>query len=424
MKIVTLRVSLMAALMCAGLTACDEEDGVSPEDQANETDTGTDDPLAPVPNPCEFTEAVTIGDADADGMVRIPPNHPDIFYMGRVDCADPEAPAFAFPGVSIRIRFEGTAVDMLFRDNGNASHINYYNIIIDDGEPEVLEMSPDQERYELARGLEDGEHTLEVFKRVESLPGAPGKGELLGFRIEAGMSLLPVTERPLRMEFIGDSITCGYGNEISTDTPDDFPYTTENSNAYKAYGAVTARILDAEYMAVAYSGRGMVRNYGGEFGDTLPEMYLDTIPEDSGSTKWHPEWYVPDLVVINLGTNDFSEGLEDDIDGYDAMREDFRATYIEFLETLRGYYPDAVIVAAIGPMISNSWPPGYNALTSIYDDVTEAVTARQDAGDDGVYMINFPTHGAPYGEDWHPTAETHQEMADALVAFLDEEGLF
>jgi hypothetical protein len=62
---------------------------------------------------CKLKEDVAIGQEEEDGMVHIPADHPDIFYSGRVDCSNPAAPAFAYPGVSIRARFEGDAVDML-----------------------------------------------------------------------------------------------------------------------------------------------------------------------------------------------------------------------------------------------------------------------------------------------------------------------
>ena len=106
--------------------------------------------------------------------------------------------------------------------------------------------------------------------------------------------------------FVGDSITCGYGNEISTMKPDAFHYTTQGSNANLAWGAVAARQLDAEYVAVAVSGRGVYRNYSGAAGDLLPVIYDKTLPDDATAPAWDIARYTPDVVVVNLGTNDFS----------------------------------------------------------------------------------------------------------------------
>ncbi len=374
---------------------------------------------------CKFTDPVSLGPPDAEGMVDVPANHPDIFYMGRIDCSNPLAPAFAFPGVSIRARFQGDALDMRLKDYGNAAVINYYNVMIDGGEPTVLEVAPDVEIYSLARGLPDAEHTVEIFKRIESGPsGTPnaGRADFLGFRIRQGRQLLEVAAKPHRLEFIGDSITCGYGNGIATNDPDSFPYTTKNSNAYTAYSAVVARNLNAEYLAVAYSGRGVNRNYDDYVGATLPEMYLSTLPDDPTGAEWEISRYTPELVVINLGTNDFSEGLAaEEVAG---MREQFRREYLLFLETLRGYYPDAVFILAVGPMLNNSWPPGYAAWTSIQEDVGAMVSARRQAGDADIHFLAHTPQQSPYGEDWHPTEATHNQMATELLELIDSLALF
>lgn len=414
----------MLTMLGVGSMACGEESAAQGE-KGTGTQGPSDDGRGRDADVCQLTAPVALGAPDAEGMVAVPANHPDIFYMGRVDCTNPQAPAFAFPGVSIRARFEGDALDMRLKDYGTEQVVNYYNAIIDGGEPTVVEVSPDVEIYPLARGLPDAEHTVEIFKRIESGPsGTPGSGraDFLGFRIRQGKQLLPVAAKPRRVELIGDSITCGYGNGIATDDPDSFPYTTRNSNAYTAYGAIVARNLNAEYLAVAYSGRGVNRNYDDYVGATIPEMYLTTLPDDPSGAEWEINRYTPDLVVINLGTNDFSEGLAaEEVAG---MRERFREEYLLFLETLRGYYPDAVLILAVGPMLNNSWPPGYDAWTSIQEDVGSVVSARQQAGDLDIHLLVHTPQQSPYGEDWHPTEATHSQMAAELLEMIDSLAIF
>lgn len=366
--------------------------------------------------------AASCGQATPEpGFVDVAPTDPAIRIVGRAT-DDPNARAFAYPGVSIHLRFEGDAIDLKLRDYGSPpseNATNYYDIIIDGGEPTVLQTCPEQEVYALARGLSDGEHTLEVFKRVESGPGGQpnaGKAELLGFRVREGKAVSAVPPKDRRIEFIGDSITAGYGNELSTTTPDDFPYTTKNSNARLAYGALTARALDAEYMAVAASGRGVLRNYSDFAGKKVPEFYPLILPEESDSPVWDFAKWTPDVVVINLGTNDFSPGIDD----MDQHRQDFREAYGEFLGSLRGYYPEAQLIAAVGPMLSDAYPTGYDAWTNIQADVQAVVEARHTAGDERVHYFKFTPQRSPYGEDWHPTVATHQAMADALVPFIQE----
>ncbi|HYO94691.1 MAG TPA: SGNH/GDSL hydrolase family protein, partial [Polyangiaceae bacterium] len=318
---------------------------------------------AMVPSVCGHSAAVEYSEPGADGLVDVPANDPNIHYMGRVDCSDPTQVSFAYPAVSIRVRFEGNAVDLRLRDYGQKGETvaNYYEVVLD-GVHQKLKVSPSETVYPLGRELGAGEHELEIWKRVESGPGgrpSQGRGDFLGLRIEAGNALLPVVAKTRAIEVIGDSITCGYGNEISTTTPDDFKYTTLNSNAYLAYGAVAARALDAEYVAVAASGRGVSRNFDSFPGLLVPAMWKLTLPENPSAPAWDFHAFTPDAVIINLGTNDFSPP---------AMAIDlhaFKQSYVTFLAEVRNVYPEALIVTALGPMLSDYYPPGILAWTEI-----------------------------------------------------------
>ena len=214
------------------------------------------------------------------------------------------------------------------------------------------------------------------------------------------------------MEFVGDSITCGYGDEVSTTTPDDFKFTAVNEDAYRAYGAITAEAFDADYVAIAVSGRGVVRNYSGFSAPVVPAIYETTLPEEASAPAWDHASYSPDVVVVNLGTNDFSPGIA--LDQLDAFRATFRQSYIDFLTRIREVHATASIVAVVGPMMSDSYPTGYTAWTSIQADVKAVVDARHDANDSNVYYFALAPQQSPYGEDWHPTIATHKQMAEAL----------
>lgn len=363
---------------------------------------------------CSFSTPVELGAESAEGTIAVPATHPHVSYGGRVDCAAAGGPALGHVGSSVHVRFRGTGLDLRLKDYGGGAPetTNYYDVTVDGGEPALLEVSPGQELYPLVSGLSDGEHQLELFKRVEAAPGGSsgaGKAEILGFVLH-GSELLPARRPERRLEFVGDSITCGYGNELETTDPDAFHYTTRNSNGHRAYGAVTASLLGAQYSAVAYSGRGISRSFGGGAGQILPDMYLNSIPEDSAAGAWDPAQYVPDAVIINLGTNDFSTTGVD--------RALFVQNYTDFLATLRGYYPNAALVAAIGPMLSDYYPPGEKAWTNAQADVQTAVAARVQAGDQNVHFLAFSPQTAPYGEDWHPTVATHRKMAEQLSTKL------
>jgi lysophospholipase L1-like esterase len=362
---------------------------------------------------CRFEQGSSL-EPQPDGTSLVSARSPLIAYSGRVDCAAEGGPLLGFVGASVRLRFVGSGLDLLLKDfgRGTPQTTNYYDVTLDGGTPRLLEVSPERERYELFSGLPEGPHTVEVFKRGEAAPGGvagAGKAQLLGFVLR-GSHLLPVDLPARKLEFVGDSITCGYGNELETDTPDLAHYTSLRSNGHKAYGAITAGLLGARYSAVAYSGRGMARNYAGAPGALLPELYSSSVPEEPSAAPWAPAAYVPDAVIVNLGTNDFSTpGVE---------RAQFVRRYTEFLARLRGYYPQALLVAALGPMLHDSEPPGDTPWSQARADVRAAVDARVSAGDNHVRVVFFEPQSGPWGEDWHPTAATHARMAEQLAQQL------
>lgn len=372
---------------------------------------GSEGPVSSKQDICGFTAPVPLGEVGADGLVDVPPNHPHIFTMGRIDCRDPAALAFAFPGVYLRARFQGNALDLKLEDFGGGTEqdTNYYDVIIDGQARAPLEVKSGVHVYELARGLGPGPHDVEIVKRIESNHGR-GAARFLGLRVQKGAELLPVRARPRRLEFIGDSITCGYGNELAVADPTNYGYTTKNSNAHMAYGAITARQLDAEYVAVAASGRGLSRNYAGGPGTLLPELHTLTLPDDPAAPLWDHARYQPDATIINLGTNDYSTP------GVDRTR--FRERYLQFLVDLRQRYPRTTLVVALGPMLNDDYPPEVRAWTTIRSDVAEVLAERKKAGEARLFYIEFEPQSAPFGEDWHPSRATHQRMADALTAEL------
>ena len=102
------------------------------------------------------------------------------------------------------------------------------------------------------------------------------------------------------MEVIGDSMSCGADNEGAPGEPG----TPANSNAYFSYGAMTARNIDADYMCISWSGKTMDAEHG------MPAIYERIVPEYY--SKWNYSTWIPDIVVINLSTNDLARKMMKD----------------------------------------------------------------------------------------------------------------
>jgi lysophospholipase L1-like esterase len=221
--------------------------------------------------------------------------------------------------------------------------------------------------------------------------------QFLGFTTGSGSILSAPAASSRRIEFIGDSITCGYGNE-GTDQYQSF--TTRNENAYLAYGSVTARLLGADQITVAWSGKGVIRNYGGDTNEVMPQIYDRILPYDS-FYLWDSSQWTPHVAVINLCTNDYSVGIPD--------RNQFTTAYRNFVQKIRSQYPPAHIYCALGPMLNN------DNLASARDYITSVVNSL---GDSRIHFIEFPMQDGSlgYGEDWHPSVATHEQMANQLAA--------
>jgi lysophospholipase L1-like esterase len=337
---------------------------------------------------------------------------PDIVLTGRIDSTNPQQIRFSAPGVYIEARFRGTGLSATLVDQHlYGKYQNYFDVVIDDGAPTKLAVSADQTNFVLASGLAPGEHTVLLAKRTES---SIGYTEFAGFTIQG--EILPAPERPSRrIVFIGDSITCGSGSEAKNGSPEceEDGWGQPYNNAHLAYGPVLARALDAEYQVTAVSGIGLVRNYSSMYdARPMPEVYDLTFLESMNRTKiWDTSAFVPDAVVIALGTNDFSPG---DSERENMDIETFAEAYVAFVETLRGYYPDAHFFAVSSPMLGNGWP---KAADTFLDDQRAAIAevARHfgAAGDDKVHEF-VATKLSGTGCGTHPSVEQHASMAAEL----------
>ncbi|HUT57393.1 MAG TPA: SGNH/GDSL hydrolase family protein [Phycisphaerae bacterium] len=349
--------------------------------------------------------------------VAVEPNSPQIRYVGRFDWRDAAGPRFEWSGCQIRFRFSGTAVNALLKDSASGgshpaggSRNNYFNVLIDGGEPKVLALEKGRTVYRLADGLADGEHTVTLFRRTEPLFGAV---QFMGLQLEAGKSLKPLPPAPKRLiEFIGDSITCGYGNE-GKDPKDPFRQQTENN--YLAYGAITARSFGADYVCLAWSGQGVYRDRGEKTDNVLPVLYGRALPSDRVS-KWDPNGYHPDVVVINLCTNDFAKSI--------PPKDEFLKAYRGLIATIRKHHgKDVHVFAAVGPMMYDGMPRGQGGgLTAIRGWLTEMAAEYDKAGDKKVHYFEFDRqdHANGLGSSYHPSLKTHRIMAAKLTGAITE----
>ncbi|NOK13646.1 SGNH/GDSL hydrolase family protein [Corallococcus exercitus] len=354
--------------------------------------------------------------------VSIPAADARVRYVGRTYRSETGV-VFSHPGVTVRARFWGDAVRMRLDDTGTGGDVgtNHFDVVVDGAPPRLLAVHPGQGSYVLASGLPVGLHTVEVFKRTESLVGA---STLLSLDVHGELREPPPRHTGLRVEFVGDSITCGYGTDV-TFVPESSSskvpgFTAKHQNPRQSHGWLTAQRLGAEAVFVCYSGHGVYRNLDLSTSGLLPDIYERAVPDHPAA--WDFANDSPDVIVLNAGTNDTFAGA-----GTAAFLPDeaaFKSAYRTFLARLRALHPRAHIVCTLGSMTD-----GYKRMerqgvvTSAHvgDWISDLVAERQRDGDARVHrhvmaMQNPFADGV--GEDWHPSAATHQKMAESLSRFI------
>jgi len=257
-------------------------------------------------------------------------------------------------------------------------------------------------------------HRITIRKMSEN---PKGKAGLAGFQTDG--TIAPATCEPakLKLEFIGDSITCGFGN--ATNDRDRMFYSMEE-NGWLAHPAVAARILNADLSTICYSGIAVLK-WNMRLGDrTMPSMgdlypYTDRLAEEmlgreNDFQAWDFAGNRPDVIVLNLGTNDASiidftnQGL--------AGQQRFEDEYIDFLKLLREKNgPQPWIVCALGSM-------DY----FLFDNIRHAVSRlEQETGDSRIRCFKYGRMRFMdgFGGAGHPNLATHQRMGQEIAAFIE-----
>ena len=322
----------------------------------------------------------------------VSPDNEAIRYVGRFT----EDYRFAWTGAEIETLFRGTSIAADFQVV--AAPPAGLTVVVD-GVPHFLKLGPGSETYTLAEGLDPNQvHRISIVKRSE---GSRGTVRFYGFELPDGGELMRPDSPDRRILFIGDSITCGYGNEAVDPKEGN---TVGNENGYMSYALIAARELDADAMLVCWSGRGMYRNRSQKNDQvgTLPQLFDQTLPFDS-EIQWDHSQFVPDVIVINLGTNDSAElnGAKPPL-----PQDGFVETYTTFLKRLRDMAPNAALVLSIGPMNSGSvaeWLPG---IAEKFENTSVLVYSKFQGKED-------------IGGHWHPSVVKDQKMARQLVQVIE-----
>jgi hypothetical protein len=327
-----------------------------------------------------------------------------ITYMGRIENISNDCAKIYWPGSSVSINFEGTEVKALLQNGPGTS---FFYAIVDGDALHAQRIKPDTGKtsYTLASGLKPGKHSVQLFKLTDNTTFT----KFYGFELNEGSKVLePLQPSHRKIEFYGNSITVGHGVDVPAGMDDSGE--ARYFNNYKSYAAITARYFDAQYSCIARSGIGIMISW---FPEIMPEIFDRLNPMDAQS-KWDFSNYTPDVVVVNLFQNDswlvnmpehpqFKARF-----GTTAPKEkDIVSAYQSFIAKIRGKYPKASIICALGNMDAtrdgSPWP-GY------------VESAVKNLADPKIYTHFFTYKDTPD----HPKVTEQQAMADDLIRFIEK----
>lgn len=323
--------------------------------------------------------------------------NPRITYMGRFVNDNDGSVRFNYPGSSIFAYFSGNYIGVKMRAGSGS-----FMVSLDNEEPSRWEFNENTELLYLD-SLESGSHLIHIMLATEGYDHNP---TFYGFQLcgENALRKKP-TLADEKFLFIGNSITCGYGVE-DNDPKHGFDYMTENH--YYSYAAITARHFGVQWHSISRSGIGVYRNYGDKReGSTvnMTQQFHRTLFNNE-SYEWDHQSYQPDIIFINLGTNDTS------LDNYDIDK--LSNAYLSFYRTLRELYPNSAIVFLSGSMLSGK------ALLDVRLCLDNVLT--QNPQDNLLYRFDMSpqTGDLGFGADYHPSMAQQEKMANELIDFIED----
>jgi len=238
----------------------------------------------------------------------------------------------------------------------------------------------------IAENLAPGEHTIRVLWELDILKtGHAWSIQSIGCTAVAD-SFRATEDKDLLIEFVGDSITSGYG--VLSDRDYNVPYDSVHS-ATHSYAYLTAQLLDADCSQVSRGAMGLYRPVEGKVGMDLYLSYNCYDPSAPDYDFARPA----DIVVLAWGTNDSSC----------PSSQEYRRLLTEMVNTVREKNGEDVQIVIIWGMMSLKW----------------GAEMKLTADELGCHSIQLSRNNA--GGERHPDAAGMALNAQELSKFLREE---
>lgn len=329
-----------------------------------------------------YLDDIKVYNTKSDAVIAA--GDPDINYVGRWDTKSSSIYKSYFGGAYFKVNFTGKTAKIKL-DGQSDIYVK-----IDDGD-EVLYKGANGIVNITPSSLEDKEHSLMISARSQY-----DSIRFQGLILDNGAS----TKKPLisknLIEFIGDSITEGYTNKNET---------------LSSYAFLTGEKLKSEHTQIAYAGICLSDNVNyflnHNIGMNTTYFKLQPTEKFPNSPDWNFNRYSPNMIVINLGTNDCLAKV---------LEPNFEDAYKTFLKKVRDNNKDAEIF-----VLRTFGSPTYK--DGFYSDATKAaVDFRINEGDKKIHYIDtkgWVTEKSSFSDGLHPSEKGHKKIAEKLVNVLE-----
>lgn len=344
--------------------------------------------------------ALTFGAGDISAET-IDASGEQIRWSGRLAIQEDGAVRFGYPSVNANLAISGGDLSVTAYSSKAGS---YLAVTVDDSPPRRFALTRKAQRYPLLEN--DGKsHRIRLSHLSETWRGIVS---VEGFTLDGGEFRSPPAARERKLLVIGDSVTCGEGvHRPASYRCDTNPRRPDSDHSY---GMLLGRALAAETQLVCYGGRGLIRSWNGNTDELQAPQFFDlAIPVPDGPAA-DLSAFVPDAILISLGTNDFNLGI-----GPLPERERFVSAYVDFVGRLLSLYPDAEIALTEGAIVNDGADPDRpqrRVLRSYIADTVERL------GNNRVHQLLSRRHP---GDDCdaHPTGAQHRMMASELLPDIE-----
>lgn len=277
----------------------------------------------------------------------------------------------------------------------------YYTIVVDGKVTKKREVTASGTNYiNVARGLSQGEHNVKIIRDCE------GRGNkyftIVSLQLDDGALLTKDADKKV-IEFLGDSLTSGYGNLVLNGASE--PQEFKNQSSMAAYPYLIAQKFGLDYRIVSQSGIALQKREGYlSFPDyyNLENYHIDQEKKYASSSPADV-----DIVVVNLGTNDIGSGLYD-VNNLEQVKA-YEKHYANLITNI-GYRKDVKIIFLTGV---------WNNDPAIIDG--GVVRELNSLGYNNVYTLKLKAYKSGGGS--HPSADEHKEIAEKLEKFFKENGI-